>query len=319
MFDFPATLNAANGPRRAPPLGCATLLVLALQAAPAAAANYGLRVWAGSHFDGGDFNAPVVRQVSNSFANAIGVTSAQAWGQVEAGGLHVWSTAQTALSTGQGSLSMESSVIASFNDAFTPVVPQAWAGLPGVLTVALDVSGSLVATGGRTSGAADGYGWNAFSTWDAALTLYSGPSSAKIERGRTAASDRSQGSVAEGDGPGRFIVSMPVILGDPVGFILQGELRAFAGAAMGLQEPIALTSAASANLGNTIAWGGIVSLVDGNGQAVPVLSALSFDGIVDYRLPYVAAVPEAPPAALLAAGLVTLALLRRRSARNRTA
>jgi hypothetical protein len=68
---------------------------------------------------------------------------------------------------------------------------------------------------------------------------------------------------------------------------------------------------AFANLGDTVAWGGIASAKDSEGNDLPAYTALSPETGYDYRFAYV---PEPSAALTAAAALLSLALRRRAAA-----
>lgn len=68
---------------------------------------------------------------------------------------------------------------------------------------------------------------------------------------------------------------------------------------------------AGADLGNTIAWAGITSLKDANGNVITDFSALGGTTGFDYRGGYVAPVPLPPTVALLATALAGVAARRK--------
>ena len=72
---------------------------------------------------------------------------------------------------------------------------------------------------------------------------------------------------------------------------------------------------ALADLGHTIGWGGISSVVDPAGNAVTAFSALSASSGFDYRRAYVSAVPEPASALLWLAGVVAIGVMKRHRAR----
>ena len=66
------------------------------------------------------------------------------------------------------------------------------------------------------------------------------------------------------------------------------------------------------DMSNTLAWAGVTEIRDASGALVSDYSLLSPISGFDYRNAYVSQVPDAPQAALLAAGLGLLGLTRLR-------
>ena len=73
-----------------------------------------------------------------------------------------------------------------------------------------------------------------------------------------------------------------------------------------------MTADSLADMGHTLAWAGVTELRDADGALVGDYSLLSDSSGFDYRHAYVSAVPDAPQAALLAAGLALIGVVRRR-------
>lgn len=109
--------------------------------------------------------------------------------------------------------------------------------------------------------------------------------------------------------PGTMLFTVPLTVGSLMNVRLYGSVNARSSVSAGGYADsyvVVLDAIGHADLGNTIAWGGIVSLTDAQGRAVSGFSALSSGSGFDYAAAYVAAVPE--PAALLQmlAGLLLL-------------
>ena len=92
--------------------------------------------------------------------------------------------------------------------------------------------------------------------------------------------------------------------------------NAFAGTSAYHREEGSLQADSLSDMGHTLAWAGVTEIRDASGALVADYSLFSASSGFDYRNAYVSAVPDAPPAALLAAGLAMLGLTRRRWTRD---
>lgn len=124
-------------------------------------------------------------------------------------------------------------------------------------------------------------------------------------------------SICSGSGPDTGELKLLVPNGAKLGVQLTGfaEVLGSTGA-MGPDGSASLE--AGADLGSTIAWAGITSLKDGDGNPITDFSAVSDVSGFDYRQAYVSAVPLPPAAILLAPALAGLLAWRgeRRQARD---
>jgi hypothetical protein len=297
------------------------LLALALGAGglAAAAPHYSARAW--SSVEGSDLarraqvdtdaGSTPLRVDSGSIGNNTGgVATSGAWAEVGTAGIHLFTTSSAAMSLGPSWIYGSSTATASFADSFHITVPTGYAHLWTTATVAFEVSGPTSAVG---SGIGHGPNdtWDAAAYWQAKLSLFAGGKSysAVASYGRVDSSDG--GAAGFGEGSGVYLVTLPMTPGETIHLRLEAEMWTSAGVGAGSGRPVTLNAGATADLGHTVAWKGIVSLVDADGQPVPVLAALSADTGFDYARAYVSPVPEAPVAALFAAGAALLAWRRR--------
>lgn len=117
--------------------------------------------------------------------------------------------------------------------------------------------------------------------------------------------------ICSGSGPATGELKLVVANGATLALNINGSARAYGSA--GAQGPAGNASVdAGADLGSTIAWAGITSLKDANGNAITDFSALSTTGSFDYRQGYVATVPAPPAAGLLAMAMASVAAWRAR-------
>lgn len=194
---------------------------------------------------------------------------------------------------------------ASMGDSFTLSVPGLAAGVPLSASFGLSVSGAL-------SGEGLGAGVDeARSSWDAALSVIGSNGQTRVDLGNACyASNASPGLNCFGDPFGFFTVSGVFANGSIVSFSIQGNISS----SVNLSGTDG-RAVSTADLGHTIAWGGITALRDAQGQLLSGYTALSTSNGYDYVNPFVSVVPEPSGAALLLAGLAVVGTLaRRRSA-----
>lgn len=301
------------------------LLVLALGAGgmAMAAPHYSARVW--SSVEGGDLprrsqvdeaaGSTPVRVDSGSVGNNTGgVATSRAWAEVATAGIHMFATSSAAMSLGPNWINGGSTARATFADSFQITVPTGFEHVATTATVAFEVSG-LTSAAGSGIGYGPNDSWDGAAYWQAKLSVFAGGKgySAVASYGHV---DRTQdGASGFGEGPGIYLISLPTMPGETIHLLLEAEMWTNAGVAAESGRPVTLSAGATADLGHTVAWKGIVSLVNAEGQQVPVLAALSADTGFDYARAYVSPVPEAPVAALFATGAALLAW-RRRSKRR---
>ena len=116
--------------------------------------------------------------------------------------------------------------------------------------------------------------------------------------------------VCSGATPGPVSVGFTVTHGSRVVFQMSGTARSLGGAL--LAGPGSAYAESVVDMGHTLAWGGVTAVVDAAGQPVGNFSMVGLGSGVDFRLPFVSAVPELSPAPLLLAGLAMLGWLTRR-------
>lgn len=246
-----------------------------------------------------------------------------AWSQVGLGSVQVYAQAQSVASgadlvrvTGSGQAS------GFVSDFFALSVPGAASGAVFTATAQVRVDGSAWA---ETLP-----GWNgayqpagqlaAFSHWESWVRVLQGGTGSTLAELRAredcdARTNQGSGPFCVADGlPGLQTITFTMTNnGTPV----QLDMRGWASAGTSIYQPTQLTSADSrADMGHTIAWGGITELRDASGQIVDNYTAVSASSGYDYRNAYVGAVPEAPTSLLLLAGLAMLGTGWRRGLRR---
>ena len=301
-------------------LGCA-LIVCALGSGGAHAAYYSTGTTASSlssfangpneethHGAASPGGSAASSAVLSSSGNRVMEGGTQSAARAERGGVHIMADANVRLNNPDYNLNLavaaSSTAHASFSDTLIISAPGFATGTAALLTYRVSVSGDLGIEGSNSWNG----GWNASSSWSFTTTL--GASSTF----RSRLNDWTPGSDPRLLGDGRFgdlDITVPVILGTVLPFSLGGNASASVSLGSTPYEPSSGQFAAFSNLGNTIGWGGIVSLTTAEGTPIGTYSA-SGDSGFDYRQAYVSAVPELTPAVLLAGGLLALLALRRR-------
>ncbi|MDO9092562.1 MAG: hypothetical protein Q7U99_08010 [Rubrivivax sp.] len=247
-----------------------------------------------------------------------------AWSQVGLGGVHVYAQAQS-VASGPDLLRVTGSGQASgfMSDYFTLSVPGAASGASFTVTAQVHVDGSAWAetVPGWTAAYQPAGQLAAFSHWESWVRVLRGDSGTTLAELRAredcdARTNTGSGPFCQPDGtPGLQVISFTMVNnGTPV----QLDMRGWASAGTSIYQPTQLTTADSrADLGHTIAWGGITELRDASGALVTDFAAVSASSGFDYRNAYVSTVPDAPTSVLLLAGLAMLGTGWRRGLRRR--
>lgn len=243
-----------------------------------------------------------------------------AWSQVELAGVHVYTRAQS-VASGPDMLRVTGSAQASgfVSDFFALSVPGAASGASFTVTAQVRVDAAATAET-LPAWVAPPYPsvgqLAAFSHWESWVRVLRGDTGATLAELRAnedcdARTNTGSGPFCTTGGlPGLQTISFTMVNG---GAPVQLDMRGWASAGTSIYEPKQLSSADSvADLGHTIAWGGISALRDAGGALVDNYSAVSASSGYDYRLAYVSAVPEAPGSLLLLAGLAMLGVGWRR-------
>jgi hypothetical protein len=248
-------------------------------------------------------------------ANTHAAPSASA--TTNAGGVHLTAVATAQVISTGAAVTVYSSAEArgGFSDRFVISAPGLAAGSAGTATVALVLSGAP-GNSGSPATVPEGQGWGTASSWTARFSLFANADGVTWE-GRRSYNVEPAGSSTEGDATfGTLAFALPIVFGAPLDVSLSGVVEARAGASSVIPGNAAVLDAVAAmNLGNTIAWGGIIDLRDAGGAAVTNFDAISADTSFDYAHAYV--VPE--PAAgvlLLAACLGAPGLVTRRTRKS---
>lgn len=115
--------------------------------------------------------------------------------------------------------------------------------------------------------------------------------------------------VCNGDTPGLVTVLFSATNGSRNVFEMSATARSFAGGL--LAGPGSVFAESIVDMGHTLAWGGVTSVLDAAGQPVTHFSMVGLGSGVDFRLPFVTAVPEPAGGAMALAGLALLMVWRR--------
>lgn len=298
-------------------------LLLAL-AGPAGAAMFEARAGSTAHYIG---DPPVVLEAAapvRAESSAIeaklpgflwggGLATASSFAEANVAGLHLLARARVDYSHGPGLLSADAWSSGRLGDMFRLDAPAAYHGTAALMTVGFEVSGGLFG-GGSEATSLGNFGFTARSSWESELVLGSGGAQVTWS-GRQGRTVERYSDIVSGTAPSFVRLTLPVTVGDWVGFNWTARTEASVTVSALLGEPQSITAVALADLGHTFAWKGIESVVDQDGNAIPILSAISADTGFDYRNAYVAAVPE-PATWMLWALAVAAGLWRRRSARH---
>ncbi len=244
-----------------------------------------------------------------------------AWSQVGLGGVHVYAQAQS-VASGPDLLRVTGRSEASgfMSDFFTLNVPGAASGTSFTVTAQVHVDGSAWAetVPGWTAAYQPAGQLAAFSRWESWVRVLRGDTGGTLAELRANEDCDARTNVGSGPfcrtggTPGLQVISFTMVNnGSPV----QLDMRGWASAGTSVYQPTTLVSADSvADMGHTIAWGGIAELHDAGGQLVTDFAAVSASSGFDYRNAYISTVPEAPASLLLLAGLAMLGTGWRRSA-----
>lgn len=235
------------------------------------------------------------------------------------GGLHLHTAARADVYPGRAFSYGTASAGASISDTFVFSGAAIAAGTPVLATVAFDISGSLSNNAPFNFTPAVGLSAVASSEWRAGLALgQGGVNRLDWEGFRIERLDSGQPSTSGNAQVGRQTFVVQLNFGTPVDMQLRASTVASASVdAMSLPLSViaGLTAHADALFDHTFAWGGVLALTDLAGTPITGYTAISASSGVDYALPYMSAVPEPGPAAMLAAGLLVLLWRGRRSSR----
>lgn len=244
-------------------------------------------------------------------ANAGGGSSfASSSFMATAGGLHVSAVASASGSppTGWNASGYSSSFAdAVAYDSFIVSAPGLAADAVFTITASLYMTGSVGAMGfSPPSG-----GYDALATWQAEVSFENSTMMYVLqERASSSFWDSpSTGAGYGGDGFSTLNLTFTVANGQPTRITIAGHVRARAMAGAG-SDAVAGADAWS-DLGHTIGWGGISSVLDDAGNPLDTFTALSETSGFDYRNAY-AEVPEPSSLALIMVGMFRV-LGRRKS------
>ncbi len=253
---------------------------------------------------------PIAAAADNLAAAGPGQGTSHGSYRLNPGGLHLLATA-TALAQGgefanNGSWA-ESRVSAVFGDVFVLDVPNAAPGSVYRVQARIDLSGAAYGNGQASVSDHGSGGYASIATWSAQAALYNSHGSFAIAASAFCRHDLGYQPTCGGDAFGSFVLDFTATVGQPNQLYLMGDLRAEASSTYSADFGVAVASA-GADLGRTIAWGGLLSVSDAANQSVVGFSALSASSGFDYRNAYAAPVPEPAAWISLALGLLALGL-----------
>lgn len=210
--------------------------------------------------------------------------------------------------TTQASGSANTDVQAATGDSFTLLVPSLPSGAPLTLTASWYTSGSLFASYSHSGSGEETA--NAYAVWSADFALIPSSGGEGLYQNRSGGCQHDQVAQAcWGPEFGTEPAVVTVANGALVGVSISARVRAWGSSPQ--SGPGTSTMNAFADLGDTVAWGGITSVKDAGGNDLPDYTALSPETGYDYRFAYV---PEPSAAFTAAAALLSLALRRRAAA-----
>jgi hypothetical protein len=238
-----------------------------------------------------------------------------------AGGLHI-ATVASATGSGNGVFGWGSSGGSSSQAsavAYDAFVVSTSSYAPGaILTVSasLSMTGSVGAMGFRSPSGSDG-SYDALASWQAEVQVYNSTMLFPVnERASSSCWDGpSTGMGCGGAGFSTLDLTFTVANGQPTDLAILGQVRARAVA--GAQHEALAGADAWSDLGHTIAWGGIESVVDEAGNPIGIFTAFSQTTGFDYRNAYVSAVPEPRSWLLLMVGVLAVLFRATRSTASR--
>jgi len=255
---------------------------------------------------------PVHVSAAQAGGPAGGYTSAFASARVNTGGIHLVATSNSEATAGPVRTYSSSHAAGGFSDDFVLLSSQAPDGTMVSLTVRFHLSGGIGTASGAT--AIEGVGGGGTASWSGSFSLAGNDEVARWE-GYESESRGLGDATRDGNAqPGDYLMTLNVSLGERLYLNMSGRIDAGSGSQILPGASGTSWGSGQALFGSTFAWGGIVSVVDANQQALTQFTALSDATGFDYRQAYVSAVPEPQAAALWLAGLLAVAALRRRSA-----
>lgn len=297
----------------------ALLPLLALLPLPAVAASFDARAFAAGASQVTEFSqTPALAQAVAIDSSLPTLVQASAYARTDAAGIHLSTVASA---TADRRVADPSTVLSStqaraigrFSDSFTVVARNQLLGTVGRARISLSIDGTV---GGSGSGGTDSTGWDGFASWEASATFFS-EEPFSWSGGRLFSS--SQYFPAGFIGPinsspladfGQQSFWVPVTFGVPLGFELKAEVASQAGAVIAANRTGLVNGIYTANLSNTVAWGGILELRDADGALVTDYTARSDSVNFDYRQAYASAVPELPVWSLMLLGTGLVAARR---------
>lgn len=263
------------------------------------------------------FATLVAEREANSTHATVGGYAAghsAAWSRPEAGGLHLSTVASASVMSSDWlspspNASGNTNASTLFRDVFQFVVPLAAPGTPFTVTAQIRVDASVMVDGLLLDTASPSF-FNASSAWETRVSMTSGAGWILQDQHQGSCQWGPAGQVCSGTSPGMVDVVFVLYTGANVVFEMSASANSIAGSF--LAGPGGASAGASADIGHTLAWGGVQQVRDAGGNPVDTYAMTGMGSGFDFRQAYVTAVPEAPSLMLWLAGLATVAVRRAR-------
>jgi len=262
-----------------------------------------------------------LRAVVDSDPSVIPMSgTGNAWSQVDIAGIHIYAASWSSANHSPASRATGSAdAVGFFSDFFGLSVPDRAPGTLFTITAQVRSDGHTAAWTNPNAGGPplDRNRADALTYWSSSIQVLGseGGNLAEVRAGQDCVAHIDPGTPAycvDNGQIGTATISFQIVnFGAPVQLFMGGWASAMTSAQID-GEGGTMEGQGFSDLGNTIAWGGIMALQDETGALVSDFSALSASSGFDYRNAYVSAVPEPGSLTLLLAGLAGVAWVARR-------